>query len=404
VVSINDGSSLGAIAAFESAGIDPAELCIAAPNNDLEVRQYIADGRIYGTVDLNHRGIAEAAMDLVLQVVASEEIPDMTYVDMIPVTAENVGQWMPGGEPAATEVPSAAITLDTSESMTVCAIVPTTEIEYFATLLNEYVMAGEAMNVEVITIDSQNDPAREADSIENCIARGVDVIVASVIDPATSQAAAEEAMAAGIPFLLQGQERVDVDWATANFGYSEADMGRLAGELVAQCLNERQPDATSITVGACGWPQWPSTVRRIDASKTAVEEGVAADIVWAFEQECGTRELGDQAVSTALQAHPEMRAVVSINDGSSLGAIAAFESAGIDPAELCIAAPNNDLEVRQYIADGRIYGTVDLNHRGIAEAAMELVRMIGASMPIPDMTYVEMIPVTAENVGDWPTN
>ena len=290
------------------------------------------------------------------------------------------------------------------DNIVVCAIVPTTEIEYFATLLNEYVMAGEPRGIEVITVDSQNDPAREADSIENCIARGVDVIVASVIDPATSQAAASEAMAAGIPFLLQGQERVDVDWATANFGYSEADMGRLAGELVATCLNERYPDAESITVGACGWPQWPSTVRRIDASKEAVEAGVDAEIVWAFEQECGTRELGDQAVSTALQAHPEMRAVVSINDGSSLGAIAAFEAAGIDPAELCIAAPNNDLEVRQYIADGRIFGTVDLNHRGIAEAAMQLVRMIGAGMPIPDMTYVDMIPVTAENVGDWPTN
>lgn len=288
------------------------------------------------------------------------------------------------------------------DTITVCAIVPTTEIEYFATLLDEYVLAGGTRGIEVITVDSQNNPAREASSIENCVARGVDVIVASVIDPATSQAAASEAMAAGIPFLLQGQERIDVDWATANFGYSEADMGRLAGELVAACLNEKYPNESSITVGACGWPQWPSTVRRIEASKIAVEAGVDAEIVWAFEQECGTRELGDQAVSTALQAHPEMRSVVSINDGSSLGAIAAFEAAGLDPQSLCIAAPNNDLEVRQYIADGRIYGTVDLNHRGIAEAAVQLVRMIGAGMELPEMTYVEMVPVTAENVGNWP--
>jgi ABC-type sugar transport system substrate-binding protein len=97
-----------------------------------------------------------------------------------------------------------------------------------------------------------------------------------------------------------------------------------------------------------------------------------------------------------------MRAVVSINDGSSLGAIAAFEAAGIDPAELCIAAPNNDLEVRQYIVDGEIYGTVDLNHTGIAEAAIQLVRMVTAGMEIPKMTYVEMIPVTQENIAEWP--
>jgi ABC-type sugar transport system substrate-binding protein len=296
-----------------------------------------------------------------------------------------------------------AATIAQDEQITVCAIVPTSEIEYFATLLREYVDAGAERNIEVITVDSQNNPAREASSIENCVARGVDVIIASVIDPATAEASALEAMAAGIPFLLQGQERVDVDWATANFGYSEEEMGRHAGELVAECLNEKYPEAELIKVGACGWPQWPSTIRRIDASKDAVEAGVAADIQWVFEQECGTRELGDVAVSAALQAHPDLRAVVSINDGSSLGAIAAFQSAGIPSEDLCIAAPNNDLEVRQYIADGDIYGTVDLNHRGIAEAAMNLVRMINAGVELPEMTYVEMIPVTQDNVDQWPT-
>jgi ABC-type sugar transport system substrate-binding protein len=294
------------------------------------------------------------------------------------------------------------IETDDGERLTICAIVPTTEIEYFATLLNEYVAAGNARNVEVLTIDSQNNVEREASSIENCVARGVNVIVASVIDPSTARAAALDAMDAGIPFILQGQEPVDVDWATGNVGYSEADMGRLAGELVAQCVNEVRPNDELIKVGACGWPQWPSTVRRIEASKEAVEAGVDAEIRWVFEQECGTRELGDIAVSTALQAHPDLRTVVSINDGSSLGAIAAFEAAGINPAELCIAAPNNDLEVRPYIAEGRIYGTVDLNHTGIAQAALQLVRMVAAGQEIPDMTYVAMIKVTQDNVDEWP--
>lgn len=291
----------------------------------------------------------------------------------------------------------------TAQDMTVCVIVPTTEIEYFATLLNEYERAGTERGIKVIRNDSQNDPSREAAAFENCQTSGVDAIVASVIDPATAEATAKEVMAAGIPIFLQGQEREDVDWATANVGYSEADMGRLAGEQVATCLNEKYPDAETIKVGACGWPQWPSTVRRIEASKQAVEKGTGKPIEWVFEQECGTRELGDQAVSSALQANPDLRAVVSINDGSSMGALAAFESAGIDPAQLCIAAPNNDLEVRQYVADGRIFGTVDLNHAGIANAAMDMVLAHSRGEEVPAMTYVDMIPVTSANVADWPT-
>ncbi len=297
--------------------------------------------------------------------------------------------------------PSVSLAQDSKQ--TVCAIVPTTEIEYFATLLTEYEKAGATRNIDVIMIDSQNNPAREASSIEDCVSKKVAAIVASVIDPATSKASAQAAMEAGIPFILQGQEPTDVDWATGNVGYSEADMGRLAGEEVAACLNAKYPDATTIKVGACGWPQWPSTVRRIQASKEAVEKETGKEIEWVFEQECGTREKGDQAVSASLQANPDLRAVVSINDGSSLGAIAAFESAGLSPDELCIAAPNNDLEVRQYIANGKIFGTVDLNHQGIAEKAMDLVLQITKGEQIPKMTYVDMIKVTKENISEWPT-
>jgi ribose transport system substrate-binding protein len=297
-------------------------------------------------------------------------------------------------------LPAPAVAQDSK--LTVCTIVPTTEIEYFATLLKEYEKAGASRGIATIAIDSQNNPAREASSIEDCMAKKVNAIVASVIDPATSKASAEAAMKAGIPFILQGQEPTDVDWATGNVGYSEADMGRLAGEEVAECLKQKQSQAETIKVGACGWPQWPSTVRRILASKEAVEKGTGKKIEWVFEQECGTREKGDAAVSAALQAHPDLRAVVSINDGSSMGAIAAFESAGVNAAELCVAAPNNDLEVRQYIAGGKVFGTVDLNHRGIAEKAMDLVLAVSKGETIPKMTYVDMIKVTKDNVTNWP--
>lgn len=292
----------------------------------------------------------------------------------------------------------------TGEKVSVCVIVPTTEIEYFATLLKEYVKAGETRNIEVITVDSANDPQKEANAIENCLAKDVDGIVASVIDPVTGKASAEMVMAKGIPFILQGQEPVDADWASGNVGYSEADMGRFAGEMLSVCLMEKYPDAESFTVGACGWPQWPSCVRRIDASIAAVEKETGKKIIWAFNQECGTREKGDAATSTALQKFPEMLSVVSINDGGSMGALAAFESAGIPTDNICIAGANNDLEVRQYIKDGRIYGTVDLNHAGLANAALDLVLKAKNGEEIPPMTYVDMIKVTKENVDQWPTD
>jgi ribose transport system substrate-binding protein len=92
-VGVNDGSSIGAVAAYEAAGLDPASRCIAGPNNDFEVRQYVADGKVYATVDLNHQGLADAAIDLAGKLAAGEEIPKMTYVDMVKVTKDNIDDW-----------------------------------------------------------------------------------------------------------------------------------------------------------------------------------------------------------------------------------------------------------------------------------------------------------------------
>jgi ABC-type sugar transport system substrate-binding protein len=319
-----------------------------------------------------------------------------------PAGAPQTSAPVPTAQPQASAKPAEPAT---QKKMTVCVVVPTTEIEYFATLLKEYVKAGQQRGIDIITVDSANDPQKEANGIENCMAKGVDGIAASVIDPATGKASAKAVMAKGIPFILQGQEPVDADWATGNVGYSEADMGKYAGEMLVDCLKAKYPDAKTITVGACGFPQWPSCVRRLNASIKAVEEGLPnTKIVWAFNQECGTREKGDAATSTALQKFPEMRSVVSINDGGSMGALAAFEAAGIADKDICISGANNDLEVRQYITDSKIYGTVDLNHAGLAGAALDLVVKAKGGEKIPPMTYVPMIKVLKDNVGKWPTN
>jgi ABC-type sugar transport system substrate-binding protein len=269
---------------------------------------------------------------------------------------------------------------------TVCAIVPTTEIEYFATLLEEYKTAGEARNIEVTTIDSQNNPAREASSIEDCVSKKVNAIVASVIDPATSQASAKEAMDAGIPFILQGQEPTDVDWATGNVGYSEADMGRLAGEQVAECLKAKHGDAETIKVGACGWPQWPSTVRRIEASKKGGRgRHRQADPVGLRAGVRYSREGRSRRFPLRCRQTLTLRAVVSINDGSSLGAIAAFEAAGIDAGGALHAAPKQrSSEGRQYIRTRRSTGSVDLEPPGIAERQWTSVVQLGKGRGDPE--------------------
>lgn len=300
---------------------------------------------------------------------------------------------------SACVVPSAT---PEAKKVTVAAQVLTTEIEYFEQLRQAYIKAAEERGFEIVTGDAENNPQKQTNFIEDQVTKGVDVIIVSIVDAATARPAIEEAIRKGVPVIVQGQEPEDFPWATGNVGYSEETMGRFAGELVAQCLKEKMPDVEIYHGVSCQWPDWPSTRRRDAAAMKAVEENAGHPVNWVLEQKCGTRQWGLETVEAALVNQPDLHFVVGVNDGSSIGAVAAFEAAGIDPASKCIAGPNNDFEVREYVANGKVYGTVDLNHQGLADAAMDLAGKLAAGEKIPEMTYVDMIKVTKENIDNWP--
>jgi len=292
-----------------------------------------------------------------------------------------------------------------SGKVTVGTSVFSTEIEYFYILSEAYKTAGESRGIEVFATDGENNVDKQIQIIEDFIVKGVDGIVISAINPNAERAILEEAMDSGIPVLLQGQERVEADWATANIGYSEWDMGYMAGELAADRINELYGDKESVKVAILGFPQWPSCIRRADAHIQALKDNVKGpEINVVARQEGGTRQNALKVIETALQAHPDLRCVVSINDDGAIGAVAAFEAAGVDVLkECCIAGCNNDRAVRPYIREGKILGSVDLNHQGLADDAMDAILALKRGEEIPEMLYVKMNKVTPDNIDqfDW---
>lgn len=312
----------------------------------------------------------------------------------------------PAEEPAAPAEPAEEAEpvepVAEEEKIVVAVQVLTTEIEYFEQLRQAYIKAAEANGFEITTSDAQNDVQNQVNFIEDSVAKGVTAIVLSLVDAAAAQAPIEDAISKGIPVIVQGQEVEDFPYGTANVGYSEESMGKHAGDLVAQCLNEKFPDVEVFNGVSCQWPDWPSTVRRDKAAMDAVEEGVAPKQVnWVLMQKCGTRDWGLEVVSAALVKEEDLHFVVGVNDGSSIGAVAAYESANVDPIQVCIAGPNNDAEVRPLVAEGKVYGTVDLNHQGLADLAMTVVGKLARGEAVDKMNYVEMVPVTIENIGNW---
>lgn len=292
----------------------------------------------------------------------------------------------------------------TEKKITVATVTYTSEIEWFYILEQNYKAVADELGIELIQVDPKADPQTQVDLIEQMTQRGVDAIIISPVDPAVIQAACEEAMDKGIFVLIQGQERATVPWSTANFGYDEKQMGTLTGEICAAGIKEKYPDSKEIKLAVLGDPGWASSDVRMGGAKEAVINnlpGVNVNIV--IDNVMGsTIETATNVIESALQQHPDLRAVVGINDDAAIGAVGAMQSQGIDVVkEACIAGAGNNKGTWPYINKGEILGTVDLNHRGTAEVALNAVVKLVNGEKVDEMMYIEMIKVTKENLNNW---
>lgn len=290
------------------------------------------------------------------------------------------------------------------EKITVATITYTTEIEWFYILEQNYKAVAEDLGIELIQVDPNANPQTQVDMIEQMTQRGVDAILISPVDPQVIKAAVEEAMAKGIFVLIQGQERATVPWSTANFGYDEKQMGTLTGEIAAAGVKEKYPNAKKVKLAVLGDPGWASSDVRMGGAKEAFMKGlpgVKVEVVVDYVMG-STIETSTNVIESSLQQHPDLRCVVGINDDAAIGAVGAMQSQGIDILEeACIAGAGNNKGTWPYIDRGEILGSVDLNHRGTAEVALNAVVKLINGEDVPGMMYIDMIKVTPDNLGNW---
>ena len=296
------------------------------------------------------------------------------------------------------EAPKAA------KKITVASITYTTEIEWFYILEQNYKQVAAGLGIELIQLDPGAKPQTQVDMIEQMTQKGVDAILISPVDPQVIKAAVQEAMKKGIHVLIQGQERETVPWSTANFGYNEKQMGTLTGEIAAAGFKTKYPGAKSVKLAVLGDPGWASSNIRMGGARDAFIKGLpGVNVNVVVDGVMGsTIETATNVIETALQQHPDLRAVVGINDDAAIGAVGAMQQKGIDILkEACIAGAGNNKGTWPYIDRGEVLGSVDLNHRGTAEVALNAVVKLVKGEKVPEMMYIDMIKVTPANLGQW---
>jgi ABC-type sugar transport system substrate-binding protein len=278
------------------------------------------------------------------------------------------------------------------EKLKIVFSVPGLNFPFFVHMMNIARDKAADLDVELIEQDGKNDSATQSAGIESAIAQGVDGIVISPKDVEALAPAIQAATDAGIPVVTVDRNVTGAD-TLAHVGADNVRGGEKQGEFLLTLL----PDGGKI-IELEGQTGASPAIDRDAGLKQALEGHPEIEIV--FDQTAGFAR--DQALTIteqALQANPDINAIVAANDDMAFGAAEAAQGAGVSvPIIGFDALP----EALQAIQDGTLIATVEQWPGRQTSGAMEILvnHLRDGTDPAQHDNFIEPTLITADNLGE----
>ena len=203
---------------------------------------------------------------------------------------------------------------------------------------------------EVIFADAAQDNSKQIADIENFVQMGVDLIITSPNEATPLTNAVSAAYDAGIPVILLDR-KIDGDQYTQFIGADNVDMGRIAGEYVADTL---LPDGGKVCE-IKGLEGTSGGIDRDNGFREGIKKNDKIEIV-AVNNADWLREKAITVAEEMLQTNDEIDLFLALNDPMAEGAYIAAKNAGREGDILFVGfdgLPTPDGGIRS-VMDGRL--------------------------------------------------
>lgn len=252
----------------------------------------------------------------------------------------------------------------------------------------------DELGIELIVHNSDTDPASEISAMENWIAQDVDAIIVSAVDAQALQSYVEQANEKGI-YVIGAIH--DLEGADAFVDQDEYQLGVMTGELAGQWINENlEPDAEFAILGYDG-------LEHVIIRGDGMEDGVknyAPDAIQVARQDCnGLTDMGMEVAESLLQAYPDLRVFVAVNDACALGVYEAIRASGKPLDDFCVVGSDGSQEAFEKISENSVLrGTIDLNPSGTGEMEVQMAYDLIIGNEVEEIANAPMQTITSENV------
>ncbi len=295
----------------------------------------------------------------------------------------------------ATEAPADTGEAAPSSDKIVVGYAPTTMNNAFwlAVLDGVKAVAGEN-NIEVVTIDPQNDQSKMNDQIGDLLASGIDALLVAPMDSAGVKDALQACKDAGVPVINFDTPVVDKDMVASIIASDNYN----AGVVVAQDMMAKLEKGSKVFI-----MHSPSGQACIDRYNGFVETaGDYFEIVGELDGK------GDTGVTLplaedALQANPDLGAFFAVNDPSAMGCIQALAAHPESQGVLVYGVDGNP-DAKQLIKEGTMTGTGAQSPETIGKLSMETAIKVINGESVESNIVVDTFIINSDNVDQYGTD
>ena len=264
---------------------------------------------------------------------------------------------------------------------------------YFVTMKQALEEAAASIGATVVTTDARHDVSKQIGDVEDMIQKKIDILLLNPTDSTGVQSAVRSAKKAGVIVVaVDANAQGPVD---SFVGSKNLDAGRLACEYLAKNIGEKGDVAI-----LDGIPVVP-ILERVKGCREALAKYPGIKVV--------STQNGKQERATALtvtenilQANKDLKGIFSVNDGGSMGALAAIEASGKDVKLASVDGAPEAIKAMQKPNSKFIATTAQYPRDQIRLAiGIALAKKWGANVPAAVPVDVKLIDAEGAKTFTW---
>lgn len=271
---------------------------------------------------------------------------------------------------------------DASFNKKIGIVISTLNNPFFVSLQKGAEDAAFGFGYELVTIDSQNDSAKELSGVEDLVTKGVDVILINPTDSDAVGNAVQIANSAGIPVITLDRA-ANSGTVVSHIASDNVKGGELAGNFILQEIGEGAAvvELEGIAGTTAARDRGKGFHSVIDGKLEVVSKQTAD-----FD-----RTKGLTVMENILQAQPNIQAVFAHNDEMALGALKAIQASKRDILVVGFDATEDALNA---VAKKEMAATIAQQPKLIGKMGIEIADKLLNKETFPAQVPVELKIVT----------